>query len=296
MTTKTTKNLAGTPARFLQDVDVNYKYIPKSVFGVTDKKHPLYEGKLDGSIDTFSVLRDTTGKFIIDIPMAHLVKLEKEMALDPGSLNVNNRKNEYLFELSIEVPKYGLQLNLSDPFSYLTDGILKAYNNVFAPNLKEKTSKASYRYVRTEGDEEVDMILEISDYRKTAYKLLGTLEDSRERMIMTLLNDGRRLSPGISDKDLRKLVNDLAEEDYSKFIRTLEDPQFTIKGILNMAVIVGSVEVNRGLYFYETEPLAAKGESSTLFNACVYLEDPTNGSIKMAISKATLDGFNRTKE
>lgn len=292
---KTGKKLA-PKASFLPEIKVRYKYIPKKVFGVTDKRHPLYDGKLDGSVDTFAVLQDPTGKFLIDIPAAHLAKLEKEMALDEGSLNVNNRKNSFLHELNVEVPKFGVTLDLEDPFSYLTDGILKAYNNVFAPSLKEKANKASYRYVRVEGDEETDMILEISDNRKSAYKLLGTLEESRERMIIALLNDGRRLSSAITDKDLRRQVNSMAEEDYSKFIRTLSDPQFTIKGILGMAVILGIVEVSRGLYFYDTQPLAPKGELATMEVACKYLMDPTNGSLKMTISKAALDEFNGTKK
>ena len=289
-----TKGVSKT-APFLPDVQVNYKYIPKKVFGVTDKRHPLFDGKLDESIDTFSVLQSNTGKYLIDVPFEHLTRLEEEMNLDPGSLNVNNRNNEYLQRLSVEVPKFGVQLDLNDPFDYLRDGILKAYDNIFAPNLKEKGNKASYRYVRTQGDEETDMILEVSDNRKTAYKLLGALEESRERMIMVLLNDGKRLSPAIPDKDLKLQVNNLAEEDYSKFIRTLEDPLFHIKGLINMAVTTGSIEVNRGLYFFDTEPLAAKGETATLVNACAYLADPKNGTLKMAISKATLDDFNGTK-
>jgi len=273
---------------------VQYMYIPRRIFGVTDKRHVLYDGKLDISVDTFFVLKNPSGKFMLDLNETEKAWIEEEMGLEPGTLNVNDRKNEYLGELQVELPKQGITLDLSDPYQMLVDGVLSAYDNIMAKGLQSKNAKRSYRYVRVSENEETDIILEVADNRKKAYKLLGSLEESREKMIMTLLYTGYRLHPEIPTKELRRKVNELVEESYEKFIAMMEDPYFNIKGLINMAVLTGVIEVKRGLHYYGTEPLAAKDEAPTFKNACEYLADKTNSNIKVAISKDTLDDFKRT--
>ena len=271
---------------------IYYKYIPRRVFGVNDKKHILYDGKLDGTIDYYPPRRGENGKFSLPLSDADLKWVEKEMELAPGTLNVNNRDNEYFEKMIVEMPKGGKNIDLSDPYDVLVDAVLQSYDNVFAKGIKNKDAKRSYRYVRIVEDEETDLILEVSDQRKKAYKLLGALEESRPRMIMVLLNAGRRLHPKIADKELRRKVNELVEESYGRFNRDLEDPMFTVKGILNMAVITGTVEVSRGLYSFKQEPLAFKDEPASFSNAVLFLADKANELIKVSISKETLDEFN----
>jgi len=149
--------------------------------------------------------------------------------------------------------------------------------------------------MRIKADEEVDMLLETSDLRKKAYKMLGTLEESREKMIMYLLNEGVRLHRQISIKDVRKLVNERVEKSYTKFISTLEEPLFLEKGIINMGVVVGSIKEKNRLYYYDEQPMASEGEPATLTNAALFLKDKTNAQIRVALTKDTVDGFNGTK-
>ena len=272
---------------------IHYHYIPRRIPGVVDKNHILYDGKLDISVDTFFVLQDLNGRFSINLTQEELTWVEQELGLDSGTLNVNDRKNEYLSEISVEVPKFGLSFDLSDPYHVLQDGILSAYSNVFAKGLKDKSTKRSYRYVRVSDDEETDIILEVSDFRKKAYKLLGALEESREKMIMVLLYDNQRIHPQIPTKELRRKVNELVELGYSRFISTMEDPMFAEKGLINMAILTGVIEVKRGLHFFGTEPLAAEKEVPTLTNACLFLADKTNANVRLAISKDTVNDFKR---
>jgi len=287
----TTKKRAASVA--LKTGRIDYKYIPRRVFGITDKKHVLFDGKLDGSIDYFPPRRTESGRYDIRATEAELEWIEKKMELAPGTLNVNNRDNEYFSKMMVEMPKSGKILNLDDPYDYLVDAVLMSYDNVFAKGIKNKDAKRSYRYVRIVEDEETNLILEVSDQRKEAYKTLGALEESREKMIMVLLNSGRRLSPQISTKELRRKVNELVEENYGKFNAEMKDPLFDVKGLLNMAVITGAVEVSRGLYYYKQEPLAFKDEPASFNNAILFLADKANAEIRAAIGKDTLNEFNR---
>lgn len=273
---------------------VRYKYIPRRVRGVLDPKHLLYDGKLDSSIDSFSVLKNSSGKYVLGITPEEEAFIVEGLGLNPGDLNSGNRDNTYLQSINIEMPKAGLQLNINDPWDFLTDKILSAYTNVFAPNNKSKNKKKSYRYVRLQASDEIDTLLENSDQRKKAYKLLGTLEESRERMIMYLLNEGVRIHRQIDTKEVRKLVNDRVEKSYTRFISALEAPLFKEKGIINMAVIVGVVDVKSKLHFFDERPMASEGEPATLTNAALFLKDKTNAQIRVAITKETVNAFNRT--
>ncbi len=273
---------------------VMFRYIPRRVYGITNPKHVLYDGKNDSSIDTFYVLRDGSGRFKLNLSESEELWISDELNLNQGDLNTGDVRNEYLKGIAIEMPKHGLSLDTNVAFDLLTEKILLAYDNVISPDSKSKKNKRSYRYVRLKENEETKIYLEEADLKKTVYKLLGKLEDSRERMIMYILNTKTRLNPKISTTDLRKMVNVSADKDPKVFIKTLEDPLFTEKGLLNMAVILKVVEIKSGFYYYDDVPLAFEGSVANLLNAATYLADKTNGDINLAISEKVLDEFNRT--
>lgn len=272
---------------------VMFRYMPRRVYGITNPKHVLYDGKNDSSIDTFYVLRDETGRWKLSLSETEENWIMDELNLDPGDLNTNDKNNEYLKSIAIEMPKHGISLNTERAFDLLTERVLIAYNNVFSPNSKSKKNKASYRYVRLKENEETQIYLEEADLKKTVYKLLGKLEDSRERMIMYILNTKVRLNPRIPTSDLRKMVNISAERDPKVFTKTLDDPLFTEKGLLNMGVILKVIEIKSNFYYYDDIPLAFEGTVATLQNAATFLADKTNGDINLAISEKVLNEFNR---
>lgn len=274
---------------------VRYQYIPRKIRGISDPRHLLYDGKLDSSIDSFSVLRGESGKYVLNLTEEEENFIIDGLGLNPTDLNLGNRNNEYLKNLTVEMPKAGLRLNLNDPWDFLVDKVLQSYTNVIAPGKKSANKKASYRYMRIKADEEVDIQLENADLRKEAYKMLGSLEDSREKMIMYLLNEGVRLHRQISTKDVRKLVNDRVEKDYKRFIDTLSENLFTEKGIINMGVVVGSIQEKNKLYYYDEQPMASDGEPATLTNAALFLKDKVNSQVRIAITQDTVNGFNGTK-
>lgn len=282
-------------AEEIKPIKVKYKYIPRRVRGVNDPKHVLYDGKLDSAIDSFPPLRNQSGKYVINMSTKEKNFIIKEAGLNIQDLNLSDRNNEYLPKLNIEMPKSGITLNLNDPHDLLKDKILQAYHNVIAPNDKSKYMKASYRYVRLMENEETDALLQVSDLRKEAYKLLGALEESRNRMIMYLLNEGVRMHRQINSKEVRKLVNQRVELSYKKFITTLKDELFEEKGIINMAVIIGTIQEKSKMYFFDGMPLASEGEHANLTNAALFLKDKANSQIRVAITKEATDGFNRTE-
>jgi hypothetical protein len=93
-------------------IPVRYEYIPRRVTGVTNKNHLLYDGKLDGSIDRFSVLRSETGKYQVSITPKEQKWLEEGLGLEYGTLNTGRRNNEYFQNFRIEIPKSGIRLDI----------------------------------------------------------------------------------------------------------------------------------------------------------------------------------------
>lgn len=277
----------------LQTKNIQYRYIPRRVFNVDpNSRHVLRDGMLDGANTRFTVRRDPmSGRYILPLTDEEKEYISKGLNIAVEELNPNIRDNPFFKGIEIEMPKHGLRLSLIDPMQFLYDKVLQTYDNIIAKGLSNTKRKPSFRFVRVDETEETDIYLEVSDKRKEAYKLLGALEENRNRMLMYILNSGRRVNPQISTKELRKQVNQLVEDSYTKFINVLEDPHFEVKGLINMATITGVIEERRGLYFFQQEPLAAKGKSPTILNACDFLEDKTNGNVRLEISKATLDGF-----
>lgn len=284
-----------TKTKVKEAIHVKYEYIPKRVTGIANKNHLLYDGKLDGSIDRFSVLRSANGSYSLDMTAKEQKWVEQELGLEPGTLNTGKRNNEYFQNIKVEMPKSGIRLDISDPYDFLVDKILSAYDNIFAPNLSSVKNKRSYRYVRVHNEERNDLVLAAQDMKKEAYKLLGTLEESREKMIMYLLYGGQRLHPSINDKDLRRLVNEKADRDHKTFIKTLKDPLFIEKGMVRMGTIVKVIESRSGLYFYQDKPLAFEGKPSTLENASLYLSDKEQQDLKLILSEQIINDFSRTE-
>ena len=272
---------------------VRYAYIPKRIPGVTNKNHILYDGKLDSSIDKFTVLRNETGRYQLPLNEAEFNYLLEELKLSPEDLNVNDRNNEYLGSIEIEMPKAGLSLDLSDPYDFLRDKVLRAYDNVIAPNSKAIKDKKSYRYVRLHEEAETVEYLEAEDALKEAYKRLGLLETNRDRMIMTVLMDKVRVSPTISDADLRKMVNIKAKENPAAFVRMLDDPLFTEKGMLKMGLFTKTIERRSGLLYYQGEALSNEGIPATEDNAAIFLADSRNSEVKVALGKDIKNDFKR---
>ena len=278
-----------------KSVKVRYKYIPKRIKGVTNRKHPLYDGKLDSAIDKFSVLRDTSGRYILNLSTEEEEFIKKGLGLIDEDLNVHNIKNTYLKAFSVEMPKAGIHLDISRPYDLLVDKVLSAYDNVIAPNVRVINQKASYRYVRSKKDEEVLFELEASDYKKKAYKLLGALEQSRERMLLFVINTGMRVLPSITTPELRQLVNKAVDKSEKDFITTLEDPLFVEKGIIKLGAILKVIKVISGMYYYNDTPLAFEGKAATLGQSAVYLKDVEQGDLKLAISEKVINEFKGTQ-
>lgn len=272
-----------------------YQYIPRKVAGILNPKHVLYDGKLDSSNDKFHVLRDDSGRFVLNLNPTEKAWLEHELKLYNDELNIQDRNNEYLKGIVVEMPKSGISLDTTDAWEFLVDKILMAYDNIIAPNSKSKKHKRSYRYVRLQDKEEaVDYLIDM-DTKKLAYKRLGAIEQSREKMIMLVLFDKIRISPNIDIKDLRKLVNKMADSSPSRFISIVDDPLFTEKGLLKMGVYTKAIELRSGLHYFQEEPLAAKDEPATYAKAAIYLADKTNSDVKLALSNEVLNEFNGVK-
>jgi hypothetical protein len=274
---------------------VRYKYIPRRVHGVMNKNHVLYEGKLDSAIDKFSILRDRSGGFKLNLSEKDLKFVQDGLGLTDQEINVHNRKNTYLESILIEMPKRGLFLDISKPYDFLIDKVLQAYDNVVAPNNRRVKEKASYRYVRLKDDEEVTYILETSDLKKKAYKLLGALEGSKERMLLYLTNTGMRLNTSVTVPVLRKLVNEAVDKNQKKFVDTLEDKLFTEKGIIRLGAILKVIQVKSSMYYYQEAALAFEGKAATLENASVYLSDTEQADLRLAISEKIIDAFKGVK-
>jgi len=274
---------------------VEYRFIPKKVYNVENPNHILGRGRMPGVTDSISVLRSEMGSYVIALTKTELTKIEKELSLKPGTLNVNNRFNEYLEGIDITMNIDKRTLDLSDPYQRLLDGILRAYSNVIAPDLKSIKNRPTYRYVRVLEGEETDLVNAEFNLNKNFYKELGRIEDNKFKMLMYLSSINERFSASKSTEELIAIVNTKADLNKEQFLSILSDPDFNYKGIVGVGTQMGVISYKGSMYYYKDIKLGDGDNIATFDESVRFLKNKKNKDIYMSIQKEINDGINGAK-
>jgi hypothetical protein len=274
---------------------VEYRYIKKRVYNIDNPSHILAKGRMPGITDGLSVKRNEMGAYEIDASKSDLQQIEKELALAPGTLNTNNRFNKYFEDINIVMGVDTLRYNLSDPYERLLDKVLRAYDNVIAPDLKSVRNKPTYRYVRVVEGEEDAMASAEYNTLKELYKELGKLEENRIKMLMYLSVIGTRINPSIKDSTLINLVNKEASKSVEVFLQIIRSDDFIYKGSVMLGAQLKVISIKASMYFYKDEKLADGNNVATIDEAINFLKSGSNSDIWVSIQKDIKNAIDGTK-
>jgi len=293
---KTKATPAGAKEFFeLPDKKVEVRYIKRQKGLIRDKNHVAYGGLLDGSTITLPAVMQKNGQYANVLTKAEKSFLENIMALPENGLSVY-KKDGFWSTFKIRLTKEGTTLNTNDPLGFITYKSLLAYKDLVAPNLaaiEPDRDKASYRFVLIEEGEEIRKKINKRDRVKEAYKLLGKVEDDKEIIMDYFLLKGQRVPDTIKLEALKAKIGDEVENNLNEFVDILSDTHFNSKVLLLRNIQNKVVFYSKDAYFNEKmEPLAKKGERSTINNAVAFIEDPLNQEYRMYL-KAKLDEHSR---
>lgn len=277
----------------LSNRKVTVSYIPQK--GTIDNpKHVMYGGLAEGAYITLTVPRLRSGVFKNVLTDSEKDYLEYIMGLEPGSLNVYNKTDNFWDNSTeggisvVRLSKEDTILDLSSPVDYIKYKILLANSDIVAPNrqvLQDKR-KATYRFV-LETDNEVNTVaVNNLNIKMQCYTEFTKIQDNPDvlRAVVELLTS-KPLAKNTKIEFLRTKTGDLIEQNPKMFLGVVTDPLLQTKVLIEQCVEQGFIS-KRGDYYYlrsDGTPLCEGGQDPVLSNAARYLNDPKRQEMKFAL-------------
>lgn len=263
---------------------IQVEFVKRQRGSITNEKHILYGGMMEGSKRTFVPKRSrNTFKYEQILTKEEQVYLENRLALPQNGLNPYLAENNFWDSIKIELLKEGIKLDLNDPIDFIKCRILLTYGNTVAPSLAElkRQNKQTYMFVIVRKGEQDDSKVESFNIRKEAYKIVDLVETSNERLKEFLYLMGIRVAPDTSLKWIKGKLADLVEEDPGKIVEVYNTDNYAVRGLIARSVLSGVIKEVNGLYHLEDGiALCGEGESPSLSNAVKFLAHNNNADIR----------------
>lgn len=177
----------------------------------------------------------------------------------------------------IKLGKEPMVLDLSTPFGYLQYKILLSNTRLIATSIKDIYNKPEAIYVIVDENEEQNKALSKIEKTKRAYKILGKLEEDKEKMKDFLLVYGIAAAEGADSTFLITEVNKIIENNVEKFLNILEDPHFEMTCFITKCVKEKLIRREGYKYsFVNGDPIAFPGELNDLKGAVKFLSSNAN--------------------
>lgn len=178
------------------------------------------------------------------------IYFERELSLKEGDLSSYKKEGNFWKGFRVEVNKDGLTLDLSDPMDYLRWKVLGSCPEI-APSWAERFNSGEYRFALCDEDQEVQDRVKVSDLRKTAYKFLGTIEGSVEKMSDMLRLFGRKPAKNNTREWFQSEIDKIIEDDKTlvDLIKIIKDPYYEMKLFIEDALDSSSIKkIAKGMY------------------------------------------------
>lgn len=269
----------------LRNEVITVKFVPKPG-KITDPKHVLYGGMAENAVRTYTVPKMSNGIYKNPLTDSEKKFLENYMGLQDNALSVYK---DYWDNYFVRIPKSGLRLDLSDPSDYISYKVLLLNYNRIAPNVQAlKDPRASYEFVLTSDNADVEMAKTRIQLKADCYKWMGKHEDDYEliKTVVELL-ENRKVSPNSNLKFLQVQIGNLIEQDSEKFIKVVNNPMLSTQVLISKAIAAHIIVKQGNFYYLKTEqgkiPLCEDGEDPDLKTTCAYLNNPKNQETKFLI-------------
>lgn len=234
---------------FLQNKKVRLKPILKSGKMIKDPKHIGYF-MFDGAFKNYPLPRNPkTGAYK---PILNDEELEYFNQVLRSDLSFNKKEDNFWEKYTVRVTKdenllkYGIEFDLSDPWSNLDYRIMKALK-ITAPSYAVRFSNPKYKWYLAEENEE--LIIEAKEAEKTEeiFTFFGTIKGSKNSLIDLLsvyyAEKSRSNTVDITatleffQSEVRKII----KNDPNFIYECMMDNDYKIKALITNAVRAGAI-------------------------------------------------------
>lgn len=271
----------------LQNKIVIVRHIPREG-KITDKRHVLFGGMAENAVKTFTVPVIASTNTLKNV----LTNNEKEYFenLLGVNLSVHNKKDNYWENYKVRLTKNDTFLDLSVPDDYIKYKVLLANNTMICPSLKQYNEKplATYQFVITSDDAELEMADNKRKYRTECYKLAGKIEDDFDTLKAVIeLLDKRPIADKTSITFLANKLDEFIDADAKTVYSVLTDE--SLKSMVFIKKCVGAGLIIRSGEFYYLKsgkskvPMCEEGRDPEIKQAVKYLNNPKNQELKFSL-------------
>lgn len=272
----------------LSNKTVIIKFLPKPSGSITDKKHVLYGGLSEQSFVRLTVPETETGHYKAVLSSSEREFLEHYLGLPAGTMSFDKMIDNFWENRYIELKKQDNVLKLDNPNDFIKYKIAIANDNIVAENkeILQKKYKATYRFIVTSEDVEMENAVDRVDDKSKAYMLFGENKKDHKKLIYVIKKiTGKAFAHNANEGVIYYNVDKLITERVKEFIREMENEYLDTELLIDDAVKVGVVRLRNNYYYLAktNAPLCEPGFEPTLLKACEFLNTPKNQETKFII-------------
>jgi hypothetical protein len=260
------------------------KFHPKPRGFITNPKHILYGGMMEGAIRVLPAPIHRNGDYKNVLTNDEKAYLEDHMGLGKDGLSIYKKTDNYWDNVKVKLEKGENYFDMNSPEDYIKAKVAIAHDNVVAKSFDEINYKVSTMfYVVKEGEKDQESHRKLTA-KQEAYKLYGKIEDERDVLdYICKAVKGSTVTKATKLSVVQGWIGDIIENNTKEFLLVGSDKQLRTKMIIDQGVTCGAVRFMDGQYFTaEGKPLALNSEAN-LQNAANYLDMPINQPIRLKI-------------
>ncbi len=266
---------------------ITIEFIKRQRGSITNPRHVMFGGVLEASKRILVPKRNrTTFKYLPVLDKKEQTALETMMGLDDGTLGAFKVTNNFWDDVTVEVKKEGVKLDLSDPMQYIKYKVVLQYKNTIAESLAtlKARNKQTYRFVIVRKGEKSNDAIAKYTVKKEAYKIADLVESDMNKLKEFLFLMGSRVASTTSLKVMKAKLAEFVEDSPHKVVEIYTAKDYTTRAILARGVLSGIIKDAGGRYLLEDGlELAEEGKQGTLGNAILFLTSPSNKGIRNQI-------------
>ena len=285
----------------LRNESIIVRFVPSYKNGITDKRHLIYGGMIEGAKRTFVVPKRSDGLFVNVLTNEEKEYLEDAMGLEPNAMSIYKKTDNFWDDSNpngintVTLEKGDNYLNLANPEDYIKYKILLANTEFICKSQQELQDrpKESYQFVII--SEQSNLAFAESNMSTTmqCYMEFGKINQDKDKLALIIEQmSGRPYSTnGVNIVTLQTKVNEYLQGNPKLFLSIITDAHLQAQVVIKKGLETGVLVMRNDLLFHKSTdtPLCNDGERATKQIAARFLDDPKNQELRLTIEAEIKD-------